>query len=57
MGSSSTLELYGEVNNILDRAPPIDPSYSTFGTAPGQVNNSLFDVLGRRFTVGLKLRM
>ena len=57
MGSRSTLELYGEVNNILDRAPPIDPSYSTFGTNPGQTNQTLFDVLGRRFTVGLKLRM
>jgi iron complex outermembrane receptor protein len=54
---TGSLELYGEVTNLFDRAPPIVPAYSTFSTAPSQTNPSLFDVLGRRFDVGIKLKM
>jgi iron complex outermembrane receptor protein len=54
---STSVELYGEVNNIFDRAPPIVPAYSSFTSAPTQTNPTLYDVLGRRFSIGLKLKM
>jgi iron complex outermembrane receptor protein len=54
---SSTLQLYGVINNIFDKAPPLAPSYVGLSSSPVQTNQSLYDVLGRRFTVGLKLQM
>jgi outer membrane receptor protein involved in Fe transport len=51
---SGVVQLWASVTNLFDRAPPVIPSYSTFGTAPSQVNPlALFDVLGRRFNVGI----
>ncbi|HUK01025.1 MAG TPA: TonB-dependent receptor [Steroidobacteraceae bacterium] len=53
---SGALQLYGEVLNMFDKAPPLDPAYSTFGTNPTQVNpTGLFDELGRRFNFGIRL--
>jgi iron complex outermembrane recepter protein len=54
---SSTLELYGVVNNLFDKSPPITPNYVALGSNPIQVNSTQYDVLGRRFTVGFKLSM
>jgi outer membrane receptor protein involved in Fe transport len=54
---STTVQLYGVVNNIFDKAPPLAPSYVGLSSAPIQTNQSLYDVLGRRFTVGLKLQL
>ena len=54
---SGTLQLYGVVNNLTDKPPPIVPSYIPLGSSPNQTNPTLYDVLGRRFTVGLKLQM
>ena len=54
---STTVQLYGVINNIFDRAPPLAPSYVALSSAPVQTNQSLYDVLGRRFTVGLKLQL
>jgi outer membrane receptor protein involved in Fe transport len=54
---STTLQLYGVINNLTDKAPPLAPSYVALYSAPIQTNPSTYDVLGRRFTVGLKLQM
>ncbi len=54
---SSTLQLFGVVNNISDKPPPIVPAWNALGSAPAQTNPTLYDVLGRRFTFGLKLTM
>jgi iron complex outermembrane receptor protein len=54
---ASTVQLYGVVNNIFDKAPPLAPSYVGLSSAPIQTNTSLYDVLGRRFTVGIKLQL
>jgi iron complex outermembrane receptor protein len=54
---SSTVQLYGVINNIFDKAPPLAPSYVGLSSAPIQTNQSLYDVLGRRFTVGVKLQL
>ncbi len=52
---AGSMEIYGNINNLTDRAPPVAPSYSQFGAAPAQVNPTLFDLLGRRFAVGVKI--
>lgn len=54
---SSTLQLYGVINNIFDKAPPLAPAYVALYSAPVQTNQTLYDVLGRRFTVGFSFQM
>ncbi len=49
---------YFTVNNLFDRAPPFAPStYFVFGTSAGATNLSLFDVIGRTYTLGFKLSL
>ncbi len=54
LSNGSTFEVFGNMTNITDRARPVTPYYSVFLGASDQVNESLFDQLGRRYTVGLK---
>jgi len=49
----TTLNVFGNITNLLDRDPPIAANYSDFAGSV-QTNASLFDVLGRRFVVGVK---
>jgi len=51
----SPIELYLNVRNLLDKAPPIFPSGST--SNPAQTNGSLFDMVGRMFTVGVNVKI
>lgn len=47
---------YFTVNNLMDRGPPVAPStYFVFGTNAGGTNLSLFDIIGRTYTLGVKL--
>jgi outer membrane receptor protein involved in Fe transport len=47
--------IYGEVQNVLDRAPPSTPA--AFGrTGSASLNPQLYDILGRRYVVGLRYR-
>lgn len=52
-GDGWTMELYGAVKNLLDKAPPIVGS--TF-QAPFATNGALYDMVGRYFTVGARVR-
>ncbi len=53
---AGTWGVYLNVQNLLDRAPPRVPIFSTFnGTT--DTNRSLFDVLGRRFVLGVKYEL
>jgi outer membrane receptor protein involved in Fe transport len=45
------LELFGVVNNLFDRDPPLAAS------AQGGTNQVYFDPIGRYFKVGARLRM
>ncbi len=54
--SGTDVELYGNVTNLFDRDPPVIPSYSAAVAAPAQFNAGLYDVLGRRFAVGLNVQ-
>lgn len=54
--NGTTLELFGNVTNLLDEDPPITPYYSVFLGYAQQTNSLLFDTLGRRYTVGARVR-
>jgi iron complex outermembrane recepter protein len=43
------------INNLFDRDPPVIPSFSHRGVT-AQTTNNMFDLLGRRYTVGLRYR-
>jgi len=51
------LQAFVAATNLLDKSPPVTATYSAFLAYSGQANTGLFDVLGRRFTVGLKIGM
>jgi iron complex outermembrane receptor protein len=52
----NTWGLYLNVQNLFDRAPPRVPIFSGFnGTT--DTNRALFDVLGRRFVLGIKYEL
>ena len=50
------VEIYGNVTNLFDEDPPLTPSYSAFFGYSQQYNATVYDLLGRRYTVGAKLR-
>jgi outer membrane receptor protein involved in Fe transport len=45
------LQLFATINNLFDAAPPVAPYNFIFGSP---TTASLFDVIGRRFTVGAR---
>jgi iron complex outermembrane receptor protein len=49
-------EFFANALNLFDEDPPVVPSFDAFSGASGQVNSSLFDLLGRRYTVGVTFR-
>lgn len=48
-----TLELYGNVQNLLDEDPPISANFGYFGANASQTN-SFYDLIGRRYTLGAR---
>jgi len=52
------IELFGNVQNLFDRDPPIVPAVfdASLAQTSSQYNAGLFDLLGRRFTVGVRFR-
>ena len=51
------VEVFGNVTNLGNEGPPITPSYSAFLGYSTQQNSSVYDLLGRRYTFGIKFRM
>lgn len=51
------MEVFGNITNLGDKDPPVTPFYSAFLGQSLQYNAAVYDVLGRRYTVGLKVRM
>jgi outer membrane receptor protein involved in Fe transport len=53
-GQNENLEVFANIQNLLDRAPVITPGSGVgrTGTGPG-VNTGLYDLLGRRYTIGV----
>jgi len=53
-GADENLEVYANIQNLLDREPVITPGTSVGRTGTGTgVNASLYDILGRRYTIGV----
>lgn len=50
------LELYATVNNLFDRDPPSAPTRTGVPITTLDTNPTLYDVVGRYFTVGARLR-
>ncbi len=50
----ASLELFANVNNLLDTDPPVTPYYSVFLGQAQQTNPGLFDLLGRMYTAGVR---
>ncbi|MFM1886691.1 MAG: hypothetical protein RL026_1848, partial [Pseudomonadota bacterium] len=46
---------YLNITNLLDRDPPVVASFSSLQGAVGQTNPALFDLLGRRYVLGVAL--
>jgi outer membrane receptor protein involved in Fe transport len=53
----STIEVFGSVTNMFDKSPPVSASFAAFGGNSTQANFGLYDVLGRRFTAGVKFKL
>lgn len=54
----SEVQLFASATNLLDRDPPVTGAFAiSLISYATQANTSLFDVLGRRFTLGVRLRM
>ena len=50
---AASVEIFWHIENLFNRDPPRAPDYSDFnGASP--TNESLFDVLGRRYTLGVR---
>jgi outer membrane receptor protein involved in Fe transport len=47
-------EMFVTVNNLFNRAPPIIPTYFFYGTIA--TNYQVYDVIGRTFTAGVRVR-
>lgn len=54
--SSQDLEIYLNIDNLFNKAPPLIPSFSLMGgTNPTNLN--LYDLIGRRYTLGFHYKM
>jgi outer membrane receptor protein involved in Fe transport len=56
LAGGAALEVFANVTNLLDEDPPVTPYYSVFLGYATQTNSGLFDLLGRRYTAGLRVR-
>jgi outer membrane receptor protein involved in Fe transport len=54
-GGWPSIELYGHITNVFDRAPPIVANFTDF-TGATPTNKTVYDVLGRRFSAGVTVR-
>lgn len=55
--AGTEMEVFGNVTNLTDEDPPVTPSWTALSEYAQQYNSAVYDVLGRRFTVGVKVRM
>ncbi|HZV56862.1 MAG TPA: TonB-dependent receptor [Sphingobium sp.] len=54
--ANADAEIFLSVTNLLDKDPPITPTFAAFTGYATQANVSLFDVLGRRWVIGAKVK-
>lgn len=54
LSAGATMEIFGNVTNVLDEDPPVTPYYSVFLGHGIQTNSGLFDLVGRSYVAGLR---
>jgi hypothetical protein len=56
LGFVNSLQIYGVVDNVLDKQPPFASGISAFGVSNGfgGTNATFFDTLGRMYRVGFR---
>lgn len=52
--SDGNWQMYFNVTNLFDKAPPVIPSWSVFVGTGYSANERIHDLLGRRFTMGMR---
>jgi len=57
LGGVDTLQVYGVVDNLLDKQPPFASGAGAFGLSNGNggTNPTFYDALGRMFRVGVRM--
>lgn len=53
----ASMEVFANVENLFDRDPPLAPGGFSFFSGAAHTNANLFDTLGRRFTIGVRLEL
>jgi iron complex outermembrane recepter protein len=53
----SGVEVYGAVDNLVNKAPPMVPYGPSIGSAPLSINPVIYDTLGRVFRMGVRFKM
>lgn len=51
------VEVSAMATNLFDTDPPLTPSYIGLSEHASQANSAVYDILGRRFTLGVRVRM
>jgi outer membrane receptor protein involved in Fe transport len=54
LGTVSGLQIYGVVNNLFDKEPPIAAGTGNGGNTNGGTNAIYFDTMGRSFRLGVR---
>jgi outer membrane receptor protein involved in Fe transport len=56
--AGADIEMFASATNLLDRSPPVTGSFPvSLISYAQQANTSLFDVLGQRFTAGVRVKL
>jgi outer membrane receptor protein involved in Fe transport len=53
--ANTDVQVFANITNLTDEDPPVTPYYWVFAGYPIQTNPLLFDILGRRYTVGFRV--
>ncbi len=54
--NGSNWEFFGNVRNLFDKEPPLSPTFTSGFSGAVQTNEGAYDLLGRRFTAGVRVR-
>jgi hypothetical protein len=53
LNDGTGFEIYANVTNLFDEAPPLAPTFGFTGSI--HTNTSLFDTVGRRYSLGVSI--
>jgi outer membrane receptor protein involved in Fe transport len=55
--AGTSVEISAMATNLFDVDPPLTPSYIGLSDHAAQANSAVYDVLGRRYTLGVRVKM